>query len=416
VSSASAARPAARPARTANPERERDRDLPLVGVTLLLAGMGLVFVLSASQALAYLEHRWPLYFFARQLVGAGLGLAAMFVLWRIDYHRLRRLAPAAAGLALVLMVAVLAPHLGVQVNGARRWFNLGPLGTFQPSELGKLCFVIYAAHWVEKRQERIRDLYDGFLPYALMLAVVLGVLMLQRDLGTAVVTAAIFGSIYFAGGGRKRHLLLLGLVLVAGFLFLTVSTPYRLARLASFTDPFKDPLNTGFQSSQAIIALGAGGWHGVGLGQSVQKFLWLPAAHTDFIFAIIGEETGLIGTTAVLLGFCIFTWRGYRAGLRAPDRLGVMIAVGITTWIGVQALVNMGTVTDTLPATGVPLPFISYGGTSVAILLAAVGVLLNISAQGSDQGLRRIDATLDIGRGDRRPPDAGTRRRSSLPR
>jgi cell division protein FtsW len=397
-------------------EEERDRDLPLVGVTLLLAGTGLVFVLSASQALAYLEHRWALYFFSRQLAGVGLGLLAMFVLMRVDYHRLRALAPLAAGAALLLMTAVLAPHVGVQVNGARRWFNLGPLGTFQPSELGKLCFVLYAAHLVDKRQDRIRDLDDGFLPYALMLAVVLGVLMLEKDLGTAVVTSAIFASIYFAGGGRKRHLFLLAVVLVGGFLLLTVSTPYRLARLSSFTDPFKDPLNTGFQSSQAIIALGAGGWHGVGLGQSVQKFLWLPAAHTDFIFAIVGEETGLLGTTAVLLGFCLFTWRGYRAGLRAPDRFGVMVAVGITTWIGVQALVNMGTVTDTVPATGVPLPFISYGGTSVAILLAAVGVLLNISAQGTDQGLRRIDASLDIGRGDRRPPDAGTRRRSSLPR
>jgi cell division protein FtsW len=395
---------------------ERDRDLPLVGVTLLLAGTGLVFVLSASQALAYLEHRWALYFFTRQLAGVALGLVAMFVLMRVDYHRLRALAPVGAAGALLLMAAVLAPHLGVQVNGARRWFNLGPLGTFQPSELGKLCFVLYAAHWVDKRQDKIRDLYDGFLPYALMLAVVLGVLMFEKDLGTAVVTSAIFASIYFAGGGRKRHLVLLAAVLVSGFLLLTVSTPYRLARLSSFTDPFKDPLNTGFQSSQAIIALGAGGWHGVGLGQSVQKFLWLPAAHTDFIFAIVGEETGLIGTTAVLLGFCLFVWRGYRAGLRASDRFGVMLAVGITTWVGVQALVNMGTVTDTVPATGVPLPFISYGGTSVAILLAAVGVLLNISAQGSDQGLRRIDASLDIGRGDRRPPDAGTRRRSSLPR
>jgi cell division protein FtsW len=204
--------------------------------------------------------------------------------------------------------------------------------------------------------------------------------------------------------------------LAAGFVLLTIATPYRAARLSSFTDPFRDPLNTGFQSSQGLIALGAGGLHGVGIGHSVQKFLWLPAAHTDFIFAIIGEETGLIGTTAVLAAYVLLSARGYRAALRAPDRFGLMVAVGITTWISVQALINMGTVTDTIPATGVPLPFISYGGTSVVILLAAVGVLLNVAGQGRPQSLRRIDATLDLGRGDRRPPDARPRRRAGVPR
>ncbi|HEX6548974.1 MAG TPA: putative lipid II flippase FtsW [Candidatus Dormibacteraeota bacterium] len=395
---------------------EDTQDRTLLLVTLLLAGCGLTFVLSASQALAYVEHRWPLYYFARQLAGVAIGLVAMAVLMRIDYHRLRIFAPPAAIACGILMLLVLVPHLGVEANGARRWFSLGPLGTFQPSELGKLAFVLFLAAWFEKRAEKIGDLYEGLLPFALMLAAVLAVLMLEKDLGTALVTAAIFVSIYFAGGGRKRHLLALLVVLAAGFLVLTLLTPYRAARLAIFTDPFRDPLNAGFQSSQALIALGRGGLHGVGLGHSVQKFLWLPAAHTDFIFAIIGEETGLIGTTAVLAAYVVFAWRGYRAALRAPDRLGVMLAVGISTWIAVQALINMGTVTSTLPATGVPLPFISYGGTSVVILLAAVGVLLNVASHGRDDSFRRIDATLDSRRGDRGPFDARTRRRSSLPR
>lgn len=401
---------------TAGAEEREEADIVLVGLTLALAGCGLVFVLSASQALAYLEHRWPLYYFARQLAGVAMGLVAMFVLMRVDYRRLRRLAPAAAAGCLLLMLLVLVPHLGVQVNGASRWFGLGPLGSFQPSELAKLALVLFLAQWVEKRGDRIRDLYDGLVPFAIMLVAVLAVLMLEKDLGTAMVTTMIFGSVYFAGGGRLRHLLLLAALLVGGFAFMTLATPYRAARLSSFTDPFRDPLNTGFQSSQGLIALGAGGIHGVGIGHSVQKFLWLPAAHTDFVFAIIGEETGLIGTTLVLAAYVLFSWRGYRAALRAPDRYGVMVAVGITSWIAVQALINMGTVTDTIPATGVPLPFISYGGTSVVILLAAVGVLLSVAGQGRPQSLRRIDATLDLGRGDRRPPDAGARRRAGLPR
>lgn len=398
-------------------ELARDRhDHPLVAVTLLLAGVGLVFVLSASQALALTEHLFALYFFARQLAGVAIGLLLMVVLSRIDYHRLREYAQPVAMAALFLMVLVLVPHLGVQINGARRWFSVGPFGTVQPSEVGKLAFVLFIAHWVDKRGERIRSLEHGVLPFVVMVGAVLAVLMLEKDLGTAIVTAAIFGSVYFAGGGRKSHILLMLVVLALGFAALTLAEPYRVARFASWGNPFGDALNTGFQSSQAIIGLGAGGLSGVGLGHSVQKFLWLPAAHTDFIFAIIGEETGLAGTTAVLAAFVFFSWRGYRAALRAPDRFGVMVGVGITTWVAIQALINMGTVTDTIPATGVPLPFISYGGTSVVILLAAVGVLLNVSSQGHDQSFRRFDATLDLGRGNRRPPDARSRRRAGLPR
>jgi cell division protein FtsW len=389
-------------------------------VTFLLAGAGLVMVLSASQAVAISEHRSGLYYFIRQVFGMGLGTFALLALRRVDYARLRELAgPAAAGV-LLLMLIVLVPGIGVLVNGARRWINLGPLGTFQPSELGKLVFALYLASWVDKREDRLNDLYDGFIPFALLTSVPLFVLMLQKDLGTAIVMAAIAGAVFFAGGGPKRYVVGLFALLFAAFVLLTVLEPYRAQRLAVWGNPFKDALGAGFQSAQALLALGSGGLTGVGLGHSVQKFLWLPEAHTDFIFAIIGEETGLVGTTLVLAGFVFFAVRGYRGAMRAPDRYGVMVAVGITTWIAFQALINMATVTNTLPITGVPLPLISYGGTSVATTLAAIGVLLNVSSQGGRQSHSRIlrgsDATVDLGRRDGGAPVTGTRRRASLPR
>jgi cell division protein FtsW len=313
------------------------------------------------------------------------------------------------------MLLVLVPHVGLAIQGARRWIDIGPLGTFQPSEAAKLALAIYVAHWVDRRQGRLRAFGDGFVPFAIITAATLGVLMLQKDLGTAVVMSAILVSIYFAGGGRKRHVALLLGALAVAFVLLIVLESYRAQRLETFLDPFKDPLGASYQPVQALIGLGSGGFFGVGLGHSVQKYLWLPEAHTDFIFAIIGEETGLIGTTAVLAGFVLLAARGYRVAMRAPDRFGVMLATGITSWIAFQALVNMGTVTSTLPATGVPLPFISYGGTALAITLAAMGVLLNVAAQ-ADTVPRRTDATADLGRRNWRTPFASTRRRPGVPR
>ncbi|MDQ6773163.1 MAG: putative lipid II flippase FtsW [Candidatus Dormibacteraeota bacterium] len=399
-------------------EARVDTDHVLLLVTFVLVGSGLVMVLSSSQALAYLQHRFALYYFIRQLVFAGVGVSALLVLRRVDYHRLRPYAPLLAALTMAAMLAVLVPGVGLKIGGARRWVSLGPLGTFQPSELGKLAFTVYLAHWVDRRGPRIRSFADGFVPYALILAAVLGVILLQRDLGTAMVTAATLVAVFYAGGGRKSHLSILVVLLLAALVYVILFESYRSQRLAVFLDPFKDPLGTGYQARQALLALGSGGLTGVGLGHSVQKYLWLPAAHTDFIFAIVGEETGFVGTTAVLAGFVLLAARGYRAAMRAPDRMGVALAAGITTWVTVQALLNIGTVTDTMPITGVPLPFISYGGSSLTIVLAGMGILLNVAGQGRRQTYmrRRIDATLDLGRRDRRPPVAGARRRSSVPR
>src|SRR5207244_1219029 len=279
-----------------------------------------------------------------------------------------------------------------------------------------LAFALYMAHWMDKRGRRMASFGDGLVPFAIILAVILGILLRQRDLGTALVTCAIFLSVYFTGGGPKRYLPVLALALLAALLVVVVTESYRTQRLETFLDPFKDPLGAGFQSHQALLGLGSGGLTGVGLGHSVQKYFWLPAAHTDFIFAIIGEETGLLGTTAVLAGFVMLAARGYRAAMRAPDRFGMAVGAAITTWISFQALINMGTVTDTLPITGVPLPFISYGGSALAITMAAMGILLNIASQGRSHSYsrRRLDAALDIGRRDRRPPVAGPRRRSGV--
>ena len=394
---------------------EGDRWLLLLSV--LLVATGLVFVLSASQALAYVQHLAPLYYFQRQLISVGLGGAALLILMRIDYHRLRPLI--LPGTVAVTVLLVLVPLVGVQVNGARRWFAIGGL-VIQPTEMAKLAFGLFMSAWVVKRGERLRDLREGFVPFVVLLGGALGLVILERDLGTALVVAAILVATFVAGGGRKRHLaLLLAGLVVAGWLTVVLE-PYRFARLAVFINPFQDQLNAGFQSTQALYALGSGGIWGVGLGHSVQKFLWLPEAHTDFIFAIIGEETGLVGTTLVLLGFAAFAVRGYRAALRAPDRLGLAIATAITTWVAFQALVNMGTVTDTLPITGVPLPLISYGGSSVATTLAAIGVLLNVASQGTrrqlQDGQRGIDAPSHLGRGDRWARDAGAGRRARFPR
>jgi len=396
--------------------RERPQpDRLLLFTTVLLCAGGLVMVTSASVAFAYTQHQSAFYYAERQAVWMAIGFAALLLLARIDYRKLRPLAPAGAVAVGLLMILVLVPHIGVTVNGARRWFEAGPLGTFQPSELGKLAFAAFIAHWIDQNSGRMGDFQKVFVPFAAMLAGVLVLLMLQRDLGTAIVMVGVFVSAYWAGGGRLRHIVLLLAGLGLGFVAVTLLEPYRFARLSAFKNPWADPLGAGFQATQSLYGLASGGFFGVGIGHSIEKYGWLPEAHTDFIFAIVGEETGLIGTTLVMLGFLVFGVRGYRATLRAPDRFGMALAASITTWITFEALLNMATVTNTLPITGVPLPFFSYGGTAVATSLAGVGVLLSIARHGSGSALRNnrtSDETFSRGRRDRRPPLSGARGRA----
>jgi cell division protein FtsW len=283
----------------------------------------------------------------------------------------------------------------------------------QPSAIAILVSVLFFSRWLVDRAPAIRTI-RGVRDYGLLVGVLLGLVLLERDLGSSIIIAGTALTLLALGGVRKRHLLvLLGLTMAGGYL-VVVLVAYRSNRLSTFTHPCDDPLNTGFQACQALYALGSGGFAGVGLGNSVQKYQWLPEAHTDFIFAIIGEELGLIGTAGVVLAFTLLLWRGVRASLRAPDAYGALLAGGITAWIGIQAFVNIGAVTGVIPTTGIPLPFISYGGTSLAMTLAGVGILCNVSAQGRRQGVN-VRAHIDRGRRHGWSPDAGARPGAGAP-
>jgi cell division protein FtsW len=368
----------------------------LLGVVLALCGFGLVMVFSASEVLGDVLHSQPEYFFLHQILwlclGAVLGLAAL----GLDYHRLRGWAPMLAAVTIVLLLLVVVPHIGVVRNGARRWLGIGNY-TVQPAELAKMTGIIYLARWLEKSGPRLRSVRQGLLPFLLMVGGMVGLVLLEKDLGTAMVLSVIAISMYLVAGAPWTHLVATGGVSGGLLWALVMLEPYRAQRMFSFLNPWADSLNTGFQSVQSALALGSGGIWGVGLGNSVQKYQWLPAAHTDFIFAIIGEELGLIGTLAVLGAFCFLAFRGYRAALRSPDAFGLLLATGITSWLTFEAFINMAAVTLTLPTTGIPLPFVSFGGSALSVALGAVGLLLNISAQGVRPTVHRR-AGVDIGR------------------
>ena len=388
--------------------RRGDRAL-LLAVAALTA-FGLVMVFSASEVQGWLWFHNAAYYFERQLMWLALGIILLFVGANLDYHRLRPLAMPLGLVTVALMVLVLLPHFGVEVNGARRWLRLGPL-QMQPAELAKIAAIIFMALWLERHRDRLSSLENGVVPFLALLGFTILLVILERDLGTTLIIAGILLAQFLVAGGRKRHVLLLALIMVLCVYIFIRMEPYRLHRILAFVDPWSDPLNTGFQAIQSVVALGSGGFAGLGLGHSIQKYQWLPFAHTDFIFAIVGEETGLIGTSAVLALFGLFAYRGYRVALKAPDAFGSLLACGVTTWIALQALINIAAVTVTLPTTGIPLPFISYGGSSLAITLLAVGILINVSTQSEKVGWIR-HASIDLGRRNGRTLVPGDRRRA----
>jgi cell division protein FtsW len=352
----------------------------MFAVVAILNLLGLLMVLSASSVTSLDDYQSPWYLFQRQFVWLCLGSIALIAALRIDFHRWRRWVGLLLVIAGGLMALVLVPGVGVGANGATRWLGYGPL-TIQPSEMAKLAVIVFAADLLGRRAERAHDWRLTLKPVMVVFGVFAILLMLQPNLGTTIILAAIVLVMLFVAGVPGKPLALTVGVLGAAATFFAVAEPYRFRRLMAFRDPWADPLNTGFQTIQSQVGLANGGLLGTGLGEGRAKWGFLPEAHTDFIFAIIGEELGLLGALTVVALFVGLGLLGVRTALRAPDRFGMLLAAGITTWILVQAFVNIGAVVGVLPITGVPLPFVSSGGSSLLFTMAATGLLLNIARQ-----------------------------------
>lgn len=353
----------------------------LIITTLFLVVFGLIMVSSASVVESFQVTGSNTYYFVRQVVFAVIGLVLWFFLQRWDYHRYRLIATSALIFSIVLLVAVFIPGIGLDAGGSKRWIGAGDL-TLQVTEVLKLGLIFYLAYWFEKKGNKITNWYSTFLPFIMLLLVIGGLIIMEPDMGTTIVIMGIAIAMYFAAGAKIKHLSLILIGGIAGVWVLIKAAPYRAARWLTFLNPGADPLGAGYHINQALIALGSGGLFGLGFGHSRQKFNFLPEASSDSIFAVIGEELGLLGILFfVILPLAIFVWRGLKIAQNAPDMFGRMLALGITVWIGWQATINIGAITGLLPLTGAPLPFISQGGTALVFVMIGAGILLNISRQ-----------------------------------
>ncbi|MCK9529603.1 MAG: putative lipid II flippase FtsW [Gammaproteobacteria bacterium] len=363
-------------------------DGPLLLVVFVLLGLGLVMVGSASVSMADRQLGTPFFYLTRQLMTLGIGVLLGFVALRMPLEIWQRLGLPMLIVATALLAIVLIPGLGRTANGSTRWLALGPL-SFQVSEFAKLAAVVYVAGYLVRHEEAVRSTFGGFLKPLALMAVPMLLLLLEPDFGAAVVILATVMGMLFLGGVRLS--LFGALVVAAGGLlaFLAVSSPYRMERLTTFTNPWADPFNSGYQLTQALIAFGRGEWFGVGLGGSVQKLFYMPEAHTDFLFAVLAEELGLIGVMAVILLFAYLAWRGFAIGRRASRAgltFGGHLAFGITLWLAIQAFVNIGVNMGALPTKGLTLPLMSYGRSSLLVVCIAIALLLRV-----DYEVRRLD-------------------------
>ena len=349
--------------------------LATVGVLNIV---GVIMVLSASSVASLTNYGSAWYFFQRQVIWTVLGVIAFAVTARIDYHLWRRLVVPLLVVSFALLVLVLVPGVGVYVAGSRRWLGTGSL-RFQPTELVKLALLIFSADVLSRRAADVHDWRKVLRPVLLILAAVAVLVLRQPDLDSTVVLALIVGAVLVVGGVRARHLAVVGGAGVTVAAILAVSEPYRRARVLTYLHPWADAGNSGYQLSQSLIALGSGGLTGVGLGAGRAKWLFLPNAHTDFIFAIIGEEVGLLGCLLVVALFVAFGVLGTRIALRAPDRFGMLLAAGITVWVVGQAVINIGGVVGLLPVSGISLPFVSFGGSALVFTMIGAGLLGSVA-------------------------------------
>ncbi len=360
----------------------QQRNLPdflLLAIAFVLTCFGLVAVYSASFAIGYDKYHDATYFFFNQLQWAALGFVVMLITMNIPYNFFRKLSPIMFFGTILLLILVLIPGIGEERNFARRWIGIGSM-VFQPSELMKVIISLYFSHLLIKKQEYIGNFKEVVLPILILLAICFGLLMLQPSFSLAVLLGIITFTLLFAAGAKIKHLVMTAASLLPVVLLIAILRPYRVKRLLTFLDPWAtDALDEGYQIINSLYAFGNGGITGVGFGAGLQKLFYLPEPHTDFIFAIIGEELGLIGTASIILLFALFLWRGIYIANRVDDPYASLVVIGLTIMISIQAFMNMGIAVGLLPVTGMTLPFISSGGSSLLVTLFSVGIILNIS-------------------------------------
>lgn len=363
-------------------------DFQFLGIIIILLSFGLIMILSASSPVAHSSAMTgydSFYYFKKQLVWALIGFFLMFVTSNYDYRKLRRWSGIALVVSFVLLLAVLIPGIGVVVNDARRWIQLGPIN-FQPSEVAKFGVVLFMAESLA-RNHKVLKKFGGLMYYLIILGVFAGIIMLEPHFSCTMLIMSAAAIMLFVSGARWKHIGILAIPVVVVIIIMVVSAPYRLARVTTFMDPFKDIKGEGWQIVQSLYAIGSGGIFGAGIGQSRQKYLNIPEPQNDFIFSIICEELGLFGAILVIALFVFLIYRGIKIALNAPDLFGTLLVVGIISLIAMQALVNIAVVTSSMPVTGMPLPFFSYGGTALAITMAEMGVVLNVSRYGTERKL-----------------------------
>jgi cell division protein FtsW len=400
---------------------KRDRHQPdyaILVAVVALAAMGILMVYSSSAMKAYQAQDDTFGIVGPQIQWALLGLGAMVLMMRVDYRYLRLASIPAYGVALVLLVLVLLPAMGPLepkiVGGSARWLQLGPLPAIHPAEFAKLALIVYLAHWMAKRGASIRSFWRGTVPFLVIVAPIVALVFREPDLGTTTVIMLTAFTMFFVAGANLTHFAAMGMLALVAVAAVGLRG-YQVERIQAYLNPWSDPLGKGFHTIQGLLALALGGLLGAGLGESrLAGGLFLPNASNDFIFAIIGEEFGLVGSALVIGLFVVLAYAGIRTALRAPDTFGALLAAGITAWLCLQAFINVAVVAAILPVTGITLPFISAGGSSLIISFAAVGILLSISRETVERGSWN-DAPADRGRGHGRTHLPGTRRRSIAP-
>ncbi len=354
-------------------------DFLIFMTVMILLALGSIMVFSAGAPHAYNYMKGDTYhFLKKQLIFVPLGLFAMFVMMNFDYRKLGKLSPIIMLVNLALLSVVWIDGIGATRNGATRWFSFGGFD-FQPSELSKLAIILFFSYSLSKRKDTLKYFFKGLVPYLIIIAIHALLLFLQPHMSAMIIIGMVSCIILFCAGAKILHFVLMGIPAVAAGVALIALSGYRKVRVIAFLDPWKYPSKEGYQAIQSLYAIGSGGLFGRGLGNSLQKFLYIPEPYNDFILAILAEELGFIGVVTVLILFLILIWRGVKVAMNAPDAFGTLVAIGITSLIAVQVVINVAVVTSSMPITGMPLPFFSYGGSSLVFLLTNVGILLNIS-------------------------------------